>query len=110
MAEITEAELEELRRDGIHILKPEAVRRTPVQPQDLPDFRSRGLPDQPFSAYCQVCWHTIYTLWISRQPHGGVCMHGCNKSQDCPEAAARDRNAARFAKLRALGLLTSGAG
>lgn len=54
--------------------------------QELPDRRSLGLPDEPFSAYCKVCWQNVYCLWIDKAPHGGVCMFGHRKMSDCKQA------------------------
>lgn len=69
-----------------------------MQVHTVEDRRAPGLPDIPYSAYCRVCWRSIYVLWIDSEDHGGRCMHGCAKSTDCPEARARDHDGAMLAK------------
>lgn len=73
--------------------------------RDVPDHRALGMKGVPYSSYCRVCWHPIYTLWIGPEDHGGKCMHGKTLSTDCEEARNRDAFSAEIAKLRALGLL-----
>jgi hypothetical protein len=40
---------------------------------DLPDARALSLPDEPYSAYCKVCWQSIYGCWVDTVPHHGKC-------------------------------------
>lgn len=57
----------------------------------LPDRRALGLKDEPYSAYCRVCWQNTYSLWIERVPHGGVCPFGASKVEDCGQAMDLER-------------------
>ena len=58
---------------------------------DLPDQRALAFPDEPFSAYCRVCWQNVYCLWIDKEPHGGVCIFGAIKAQDSKQAMDWER-------------------
>lgn len=69
--------------------------------RELPDHRCLSMPDVPYSSYCKVCWHPIYTLWISKADHKGACMHGHVDARDCREACNRDRNSIEMQRLRA---------
>ncbi len=54
---------------------------------DLPDRRALAFPDEPFSAYCKVCWQGVYCLWIDKEDHHrGECMFGHKKIDDCKQA------------------------
>jgi hypothetical protein len=53
---------------------------------NLPDRRALAFPDEPFSAYCKVCWQCVYLLWTDKVPHGGACMFGHTKMTDCKQA------------------------
>lgn len=53
---------------------------------DLPDFRAPSLKDEPYSAYCKVCWQTVYSLWIDKIPHNGACIFGHTKIEQCSQA------------------------
>lgn len=78
-----------------------------MEARTVPDRRAVAFPDKPFSAYCRVCWHPIYTLWCDRRDDpDGECMHGHKAAQDCPEARNRDADSAGIAKLRQAGLLS----
>ena len=53
----------------------------------LPDRRAIAFPDEPFSAYCKVCWQCVYPLWIDKDDHHkGECMFGHAKMGDCKQA------------------------
>lgn len=52
------------------------------------DFRSAH-DHGPYSAYCQVCWNPVYTLWIDKESHGGRCMFGETCASRCPDALGR---------------------
>lgn len=54
---------------------------------DLPDFRALAFPDEPYSAYCKVCWQTVYSLWIDKKDHHrGECMFWHQRIEDCKQA------------------------
>jgi len=67
----------------------------------IPDHRCSGLPDTPYSSFCQVCWFPVYSLWIDRDPHNGVCINGCTDATKCSEAINRARSSAAMTKMRA---------
>jgi hypothetical protein len=53
----------------------------------LPDRRAVAFPDEPYSAYCKVCWQCVYPLWIDKEDHHrGECMVGASKMEDCKQA------------------------
>lgn len=53
----------------------------------LPDRRAIAFPDEPFSAYCKVCWQSVYPFWIDKKDHHrGECMFGHSKMEDCKQA------------------------
>lgn len=57
-------------------------------------------------AYCHVCWHAIYILWVTEEPpDNDRCPHGAKSSLDCPDAKARDGLSAFLAQCRRDGLL-----
>lgn len=59
----------------------------------IPD--SRSLRDHgPYSAYCKVCWYSVYKAWIDEEPHHGVCPFGHFSAASCPEARNRASDAA----------------
>lgn len=58
---------------------------------DLPDRRALGLPEEPYSAYCRVCWQGVYGLWIEREPHNGVCPFGADAIGNCQQAMDMER-------------------
>jgi hypothetical protein len=58
---------------------------------ELADSRALGMKDEPFSAYCRVCWQRVYALWIDTVPHGGVCPFGASKLEDCDQAMDWER-------------------
>lgn len=61
----------------------------------LPDARS--LRDHgPFSAYCKVCWYQVYRGWIDDEPHNGMCPHGHDRADKCPEAMTRAAEGAQL--------------
>lgn len=61
----------------------------------IPDVRS--LRDHgPYSAYCQVCWYSVYKGWIDDNPHCGVCPHGHLQAELCHDAMTRAREAAEL--------------
>jgi len=60
----------------------------------VPDHRAPGLPDVPYSAFCQVCWYPVYILWIEPENHHGACMDGKASATECQEAMSRARFAA----------------
>ncbi len=66
----------------------------------LPDRRALGLPDEPFSAYCKVCWQGVYCCWIEKEAHGGVCIFGHTKATDCRQAVEWERFKADIRKYR----------
>lgn len=53
---------------------------------DLPDFRALSLKDEPYSAYCKICWQTVYSLWIDKVHHNGACIFGHTKIEQCSQA------------------------
>ena len=61
------------------------------EPRDLPDSRALGLKDEPYSAYCKVCWQRVYACWIEPEPHGGVCPFGAMKIEACEQAMDWER-------------------
>jgi hypothetical protein len=66
----------------------------------LTDSRALAFPDEPYSAYCKVCWNAVYTFWTDKSDHhGGVCAFGHATAASCPEAGRRERNKAKMAKL-----------
>jgi hypothetical protein len=68
--------------------------------RQMADRRALAFPDEPYSAYCKLCWNAVYTFWADKSDHhGGVCEFGHATVADCPEAAGRERNKARLAKL-----------
>jgi hypothetical protein len=69
--------------------------------RELPDHRSAH-DHGPFSAYCQVCWYPIYTLWIDKTAHHGACMYGHSRAGDCPEARARAQFSQSVLKIKEL--------
>jgi hypothetical protein len=62
-----------------------------------------------FDGYCHVCWNPVYRLWVGKEsPDHNTCPMGADHTaQTCPDALARARNAAMFAKLREDGLLSA---
>lgn len=57
-----------------------------MQMDDLPDRRALGLPEQPYSAYCRVCWQPVYAFWIDSEPHRGECVEGARVIGGCRQA------------------------
>lgn len=53
---------------------------------DIPDVRALGLPDVPYSAFCKVCWQNVYSLWIDKEDHEGVCPFGATEIGGCAQA------------------------
>lgn len=68
--------------------------------ESLPDHRCPGLPDEPHSSYCRVCWNTVYSLWHSQEPHSGQCPHGHTAAHECPDARGRAELRAALQKHR----------
>ena len=67
----------------------------------LPDRRALAFQDEPFSAYCRVCWNAVYVLWIDgADHHRGACIHGVPSATDCPEARACAFNTRQVQRLR----------
>ena len=58
---------------------------------EIPDRRALGMPDEPYSAYCRVCWQATYRFWVDRQPHDGSCPFGAKQITDCEQAMAWER-------------------
>ena len=53
----------------------------------MPDVRALAYPDEPYSAYCRVCWQAIYAGWIDeKNHHSGECMDGHLRMKDCAHA------------------------
>lgn len=50
------------------------------------DQRALAFPDEPYSAYCKVCWQNVYCLWIDKQAHGGACIDGHSEMKECRQA------------------------
>ncbi|WP_111748596.1 hypothetical protein [Salinisphaera orenii] len=73
--------------------------------REIKDKRATGMPDTPYSAYCRVCWYSIYAVWFSSQDHGGVCPHGHQTASDCPDACGRAKFSVAIQKLRDQGLI-----
>lgn len=69
--------------------------------EQIPDHRCPGLPDEPHSSYCKVCWNPVYSLWHSTEPHHGECPHGCAQAHECADALGRAKLRAELAKHRA---------
>ena len=69
--------------------------------EQIPDHRCPGLPDEPHSSYCKVCWNPVYSLWHSTEPHHGECPHGCAQAHECEDAIGRAKLRAELAKHRA---------
>ena len=58
-----------------------------MKSREIRDQRAPAFPDEPFSAYCKVCWQNIYCLWIDKNDHHeGKCLHGAERMQDCQQA------------------------
>jgi len=51
-----------------------------------------------FSAYCGVCWHPTFSLWVAAEtPDYTRCPLGDYTAQTCPNAVSGARTAAFFA-------------
>lgn len=59
---------------------------------DLPDKRSLGMPDKPYSGYCKVCWQPMYCSTI--EPHDQICKQVKEGETQCENAKAWMRNMA----------------
>lgn len=55
------------------------------------DARALGLKDIPFSAYCRVCWQSVYSCWVDSEDHKGVCPFGAKVIGDCQQALDWER-------------------
>ena len=64
----------------------------------LQDFRALSLADEPYSAYCKVCWQAVYSLWIDKTPHNGACMFGHTKIEQCAQAMEWEKFKGRIRK------------
>lgn len=63
--------------------------------ESLPD---RKCINGKFSAYCKVCWQGVYALWIDDHDHGGVCIEGATRIEDCRQASAWERTKGEILK------------
>jgi hypothetical protein len=66
----------------------------------LKDLRAVSMRDVPYSAYCQVCWHNVYCLWVAEEPHNGECINGHIEARQCIEARNRDFNSLQMRRAR----------
>lgn len=67
-----------------------------------PRTTANGLHD----AYCHVCWHPTYILWIEEDaPDHDRCPLGDYDALTCPNSLAMTNTAKLFADLRRKGLL-----
>ena len=68
---------------------------------ELPDQRAPAFPDEPYSAFCKVCWRNVYCLWMDKEHHhGGRCPDGHTRVDDCPEAREWFRMTGELAKCK----------
>lgn len=67
----------------------------------LPDQRAPAFPDEPYSAYCRLCWANVYCLYIDRENHhGSKCIDGHTDPSQCREARAHNVNREAFYRAR----------
>ena len=64
------------------------------------DHRCLSFPNEPYSAYCKVCWYPVYTIWIDKEPPGGKCFNGCTDAAQCIEAKNRAKDSAVMEKMK----------
>lgn len=57
---------------------------------DLPDKRSPGMPDVPYSGYCKVCWQPMYCSVL--EPHDQICKQVKPGETQCENAKAWQHN------------------
>ena len=73
---------------------------------EIKDHRALAFPDEPYSAYCKVCWYPIYTVWIDREDHhNGECPEGHLRADECENARARMETRRVLEQLKRDGLL-----
>lgn len=67
----------------------------------LPDRRSPAFPNEPYSAYCRVCWSPVYALWIDNGENPrGKCQFGHAVATQCEDAMNAAHNKASVIKAR----------
>ena len=65
---------------------------------NVPDKRSQTAPDEPYSAFCKVCWLPVYVLWIDKEHHHGVCPNGATRADQCTKALSAAEMTANLIK------------
>lgn len=72
-----------------------------MQSETLPDKRALAFPDEPYSAYCRVCWHPYYRFWVTKDDHhNGECVFQHKSADQCPNAMGRERMTAQIRKYK----------